>query len=71
MATSTLSLEPALTALQTPGFCYEANSGIGERASQPFEDIDTEAGLNFYEENFIKNEVSVVLEPFQTFAKDA
>jgi hypothetical protein len=44
-----------LAALQTPGFHYEADPQTGERASKPFQDIDTEAGLKFYEENFVNN----------------
>lgn len=53
------SSERALAALQTPGFYYEADPKTGERASEPFQDIDTEAGLKFYEENIVNNEVSV------------
>ncbi|KAH8909455.1 hypothetical protein BR93DRAFT_965557 [Coniochaeta sp. PMI_546] len=56
MASSTSSVANALGALRSPGFYYEADPGVGERASQPFEGYTTESGLKFYEDNFLKNE---------------
>jgi hypothetical protein len=57
MASENLT-EDALKALQSPGFYVEDDSEVGERASAPFEDIDQEAGLQFYEHNFLGDKVS-------------
>jgi hypothetical protein len=49
------SPKAALEELQARGFYYEADDEIGKLASQLFEDIETEAGLEFYEKAFIQN----------------
>lgn len=62
MASENLT-EDALKALQSPGFYVEDDSEVGERASAPFEDIDQEAGLQFYEHNFLGDKrISGILE---------
>jgi hypothetical protein len=60
MASSEFSVERALDALQSPGFYSEDDPEVGKRASEPFEDIDKEAGLQFYEHNFLSDKVCVV-----------
>ncbi|CAI6097797.1 unnamed protein product [Clonostachys chloroleuca] len=60
---SEFSVKYALAALQNPGYYAENDSEIGNRASEPFEDIDQEAGLEFYQRNFLSdNRISDVLE---------
>lgn len=61
MASSEFSVKCALDALQNPGYYAEEDSEIGNRASKPFEDIDKEAGLQFYKHNFLSDNVSVLL----------
>jgi hypothetical protein len=62
MSAPDFSVERALAALQTPGFYSEDDHKVGEHALRPFEGIDTEAGLEFYDDNVLGNKVSVVLE---------
>ncbi|KAK4182042.1 hypothetical protein QBC35DRAFT_215132 [Podospora australis] len=79
MASPTFSVRIALDALQSPGFYWEPDPEIGKRASEPFEDITTEAGLSFYEETILNdNRIAEVLESseqcnltaYRTFAPD-
>lgn len=58
MASSEFSVNHAIKALQIPGFCCQDDSEVGERAAEPFEDIDQPAGLQFYEQNFLGDKVS-------------
>ena len=55
MAPPVISVERALAALQTPDFYSEDNPGVKEHVLKPFENIDTEAGLAFYEHCFLGN----------------
>lgn len=62
MALSDTRISLALVALQQHGFYYEEDPQVGEKASQPFEDIDTEAGLQFYKDNFLDDpRISAIL----------
>ena len=58
MASSEFSLHQVLPALKSPGFYCQKDSAVGERAAEPFEDIDQPAGLQFCERNFLNDEVS-------------
>lgn len=44
MASSVFSVDCALNALQNSSFYPEDDPEVGKRASEPFEDIDKEAG---------------------------
>merc|ERR1712000_748805 len=56
MASSEFSLHQVLPALKSPGFYCQKDSAVGERAAEPFEDIDQPAGLQFCERNFLNDE---------------
>ncbi|KAJ3499418.1 hypothetical protein NLG97_g352 [Lecanicillium saksenae] len=53
MALPKFKVEAALDALQSPGFYYQNDPEVGKRALESFEDIDTEAGFRFYQDNFL------------------
>jgi hypothetical protein len=60
MVSPAAELDLAVAALQDVGFYYEENAEIGRAWPQEWEDIGTPTGLQFYEENFVNNSVSIV-----------